>query len=339
MAIAHPPHHGSDHADEVSRALVAARRIFFEEPHRSLSEAVRCHEEARLLRSAPLCARSLAVQSLVSLHRGDLRSALTLAVAAERHSESGDDVDARTEVAALRAQLSFFTGSYAEALRHAEIAVELSDRSSDVELRIFARRAACMVFGNVGVRNWRDRLDELLELTVQSAYRWDEAMSRNDLAFYHFEIGDIAAAEQEIGRALDVARGLGSSNTFALAVICTTRADIRLAAGRPEEALADAERAIALLIDDNEPNPYVLGMAVRAEVQARMALGQVVDAQLAGEGALRWLGDRMPQTRSLILSTLAAALREAGGSRTRMTRSRARPSWSVRLSGSCPSSS
>jgi diguanylate cyclase (GGDEF)-like protein len=56
----------------------------------------------------------------------------------------------------------------------------------------------------------------------------------------------------------------------------------------------------------------VLGVTVRAEVQALMALGKLDDARRTGEGALGWLGDRVPQTRSLILSTLATALREAG---------------------------
>jgi diguanylate cyclase (GGDEF)-like protein len=43
-----------------------------------------------------------------------------------------------------------------------------------------------------------------------------------------------------------------------------------------------------------------------------MALGQLDDALQAGEGVLSWLGDRVPQTRSLILSTLASTLRAAG---------------------------
>jgi len=67
-----------------------------------------------------------------------------------------------------------------------------------------------------------------------------------------------------------------------------------------------------LLTDDPYPNPYVLGATVRAAVQARMALGQLDDARQAGEGMLSWLGDRVPRTRSLILSTLAEALHAAG---------------------------
>jgi diguanylate cyclase (GGDEF)-like protein len=109
-----------------------------------------------------------------------------------------------------------------------------------------------------------------------------------------------------------VAEAIGSQNRFALGVIHSTRADIRLLAGRAEEALADAKRAISLLTERGDPNPYVLAATVRAEVQARMAMGAFDDARQSGEDILAWLGDRLPHTRSLILSTLASALREAG---------------------------
>ena len=80
-----------------------------------------------------LCARARALQGAVSLHRGDLRSALDLVVDAERYAERCDDVVARVEVAALKGQVSFFTGSYAEALSHAERSVQLSDQTGDDE--------------------------------------------------------------------------------------------------------------------------------------------------------------------------------------------------------------
>jgi tetratricopeptide (TPR) repeat protein len=95
-------------------------------------------------------------------------------------------------------------------------------------------------------------------------------------------------------------------------VLHSTRADIRLLGGRPEAALRDTEAAIGRLLDSGDPNPYVLGVTVRAQVQARMALGQLDDARESGEEALAWLGDRVPQMRGLILTTLASSLREAG---------------------------
>ncbi len=315
MASALPTHldlAGSDDAQPLRHALARARRAYLEDPAGALAEAIHCHELARSLGDAGLCASARALQGAVSLHRGDLRGALALAVDAERYSERSDDAAARSEVAALKAQLGFFTGSYAEALRDAELSVQLADEAQDLDMRIYARRATCLVFGNVGVPDLPERIAELLRLTIEAGDRWQEAISRNDLACYFQEQGELAAAEREIGRALEVADSVDTSNGFVLGLVHSTRADIRLLAGRAHDALADAERAIALLTENTEPNPYVLGVTVRAEVQARMALGQFDDAQQSGEGALSWLGERVPQTRSLILSTLATALREAG---------------------------
>jgi diguanylate cyclase (GGDEF)-like protein len=215
-------------------------------------------------------------------------------------------------VAALKAQLSFFTGAYADALKEAERALEVADRHGDAQLRIFAGRATCLVFGNVGVRDWGERLHALLAMTIATGDAWEEAISRNDIACYRQETGDLEGAEREIERGLEVARRVPGANSFALAVLHSTRADIRLLAGRPREALEDARRSISRLVEGGEPNPYVLGVTVRAEVQARIALGQLDHARESGEDALAQLGDRVPQTRSLILNTLASALREAG---------------------------
>ncbi len=114
-----------------------------------------------------------------------------------------------------------------------------------------------------------------------------------------------------IDRALALAT-VARPNSFALAVIHSTRADIELEADDPAAALEDAERSLALLAESNPPNPYVLGASVRAQVVARMALGEYDSAQQAGESALDWLGERMPHTRSMILTAIAEALREAG---------------------------
>jgi tetratricopeptide (TPR) repeat protein len=149
------------------------------------------------------------------------------------------------------------------------------------------------VSGNVGVPDWEQRLEELLRLSVDAGDPWEEAISRNDLACYLQETGDLEGAELEIDRALAAAHSVPGQNNFALGVLHSTRADIRL-------------------LESGDPNPYVFGVTVRAQVRARMALGQFDDARASGEGALAWLGDRVPQMRSLILTTLAAALREVG---------------------------
>ena len=299
-------------ADAARRAIARAWRSYYEDPAGALDAAVRGYESGRSLDDAGLRARARALQGAVSLHRGDLQGALELAVDAQRYLGQATDSAARCEVAALKAQVSFFSGSYADALREAELAVRVADESPDQDLRIFARRSACLVFGNVGVPDWEQRLEELLRLSVDAGDPWEEAISRNDLACYLHETGDLEGAEREIERALAVAHSVPGPNNFALGVLHSTRADIRLLGERPEAALQDAEAAIGRLLESGDPNPYVFGVTVRAQVQARMALGQFDDARESGEGALAWLGDRVPQMRSLILTTLAAALHEVG---------------------------
>ena len=314
MATATASQHSADggEADAVRRDIARAWRGYYEDTAGALDAAFRGYETGRSLDDAGLCARARALQGAVGLHRGDLQGALELAVEAQRYLGQAAESAARCEVAALKAQVSFFSGSYADALREAERAVRIADESAESELRIFARRSACVVFGNVGVPDWKERLDELLRLSLDAGDVWEEAISRNDLACYLQETGDAEGAEREIDRALDVAHSVPGPNNFALGVLHSTRADIQLLAARPEAALRDADVAIGRLLVGGDPNPYVLGVTVRAQVQARMALGQLDDARESGEGALEWLGDRVPQMRSLILTTLAAALRDAG---------------------------
>jgi len=301
---------GDDAAGAVRRALAAARSRQLEDPAGVMADAIRYHQVGSLLGDPALCARALTLQAAAAIHRGDLSAALERTIEAEQHGAPGDE--ARVELAAVKARLSLFTGSYSEALDHARTAVSLADASGDRALRIHARRTTCMVFGTLGVRDLRERIDHLLELTIDAGDAWEEAISRNDLACFLCESGEIAGAEREIDRALELAAELGDEGRFARAVVHSTRADIGLAAGRPADALADADRSLALLIEGDEPDPYVLAATIRASVQARAALGRIDEARQLGEDALTRLGDRVPQTRSLILSTLAAALREAG---------------------------
>jgi diguanylate cyclase (GGDEF)-like protein len=315
MSAASSHHHGAagtDVAESLRALLVDARRQYLEDPRGALADAVRTHETARLHGDDVLCARALVLQSVISLHRGDLRSAMALAMDAERFVEIDTDTVARAELSAVKSQLSFFTGSYADALTYAEMAIELADWTGDLPLRIYVRRTTCVALGNIGVPNWPARLQALLSLTMAAGQPWDEAVARNDLACCQLELGEPEAACDELERALELARGLSGNTRFIFALLHCTRADVRLVTGDTDGALLDAGISIELLTEDGDPNPYLLGMAVRAEVQARMALGRAVDAQAAGEGALAWLGERVPQTRSLILATMAEALHEAG---------------------------
>ena len=299
-------------AIEVHRALNRARDRHHEDHEGALAEAIRCHEISRTLEDSALRCRALVLQAAVMVQRGDLRGAVSLTTEAEPHAERGGDDRARAELAAVKGQLNFFAGAYAEALVDAERAIVLADQTADLELRVFARRYACVVFGNVGVRDWHARLEEVLRLAIEAGSPWEEAMSRNDLAHLMMEQGDVARAEQEIEAGFATAAPLAPGNRFALAVLNCTRSEIRLRAMRPAEALADAERAAELLTSTADPNPYLLAMTVVIEVQALLALGRLDEAERSGQRTVARLGDRVPQARSMILSTVAAALREAG---------------------------
>lgn len=299
-------------ATRVVRALDAARSALWEDPSRARVTAVHCQEIARTLGDDGLRARALAVQGAITLYRGDMRGTFSLAAEAERYAESAREATALLEVAALKAQLSFFAGSYTEALREASLALDLADRTGDPTLRIFARRAACLVMGNLDAPGWRAELDELIRLTVEAGDRWQEAISRNDLAHWLMTRDDFAGAERELARGIALADELAPANALALAVLHCTRSELRLRMGDPHDGLAEADRALGLLAAFDEPNPYLFGMTVKLEVQALLALDRPDEAQRSGARAVERLGDRLPQARSMILESVATALREAG---------------------------
>ena len=300
-------------ADQLAARLDAARRSFPEDPEGALAITIAACEWADGNQAATLIARGRTIEGHIHLHRGDTRRAMARALEAERLLDDVDEYSAVAgcELAALQAQVAFFTGAYAQALAGAERAIGLADACGEPDLRIFARRCATLVLGNVAVEGFDRRLDETLELARASGNLWEQALTHNDIAVNHESNGRVEQARRSIELALELAQQ-SQPNAFALAVIHATRAEIELRADDPARALAEASRSLALIAAVERPNPYLLGATVRAEVVARMQLGQYEHARQAGEGALTLLGERMPHTRSMILAAVAAALREAG---------------------------
>ncbi|HWI71225.1 MAG TPA: diguanylate cyclase [Baekduia sp.] len=295
---------------ETARLLDDARGWHHEAPGEAMAVAVRCEVAARADGDAGGVARSLALQGMITLNRGGLRPAFTLA--AEAQAEASSDPRAVVEVAALEAHLSFFSGSYREALAQAERCVSVADLAGDNALRLYARRCGCLVFGNLDAPEWPERLGEMLSMALAGESPWEEAMSRNDLAHRAREEGRLDDAMAEIGRALDVAGGLAPRNGFACGVILCTRAEIGLAAGRPIDALEDARAAMASLRAADAPNPYIYGMTVCVEVRALLEAGRPEEAWQCGRAAVERLRQSVPQARSMILADVASALHQAG---------------------------
>ena len=297
-----------------TRSIVAAlersRLTYWEQPGAALQTAIESAEQARLLGETALHARALALQGAVLLHGGDLHGAFALA--AEAGALAEDDLHATAEIAALNTHLHFFSGSYAESLRSAHQAIDLSDRAGDQNLRLHARRMACLAFGNVGVDDLRERFDHVLELARAARSPWEEGVARNDLAHLLMVGGDLAGAEEQLALAERLAAEVPPAH-FLLGVVHATRSELRMAQDRPEDALDQAQAAVRHVVAAaRDANPYLLAMSVLTEVHALLALGRVEDGRDAGERALEQLGDRVPQARSMILSAVAGALREAG---------------------------
>jgi diguanylate cyclase (GGDEF)-like protein len=306
------------HDEHLTRPLEEARAWFHEAPGEAMAVALRVERSARAAGDRPgLVARALALQGMVTLHRGGLRQAFALAAEAAAYGRGVEDPWTVVEVAALEAHLAFFSGSYREALAAAERCVAAADRAGDDALALYARRCSCMVFANLGAPDWPERLDEMLALSVALGSAWEEAASHNDLANRALhELGDPAGASAELERALRAAERCAPRNAFVRGVVLCTRAEVALAAGDFAGALADARAGMASLEavggEGDLPNPYIYGMTVCVEVKALLGAERPEEAWRAGRAAVDRLGDSVPQARSMILADVAAALAAAG---------------------------
>src|SRR5947209_2554663 len=122
----------ADDAIGLHRALDRARDRHHEDHEAALGEAVRCQEIARALDDPVLRCRALVLHAAVAIQRGDLQGGVALTAEAEPYAGAAGDDAARAELAAVKGQLSFFAGAYAESLLQAERAIELADRVGDL---------------------------------------------------------------------------------------------------------------------------------------------------------------------------------------------------------------
>jgi diguanylate cyclase (GGDEF)-like protein len=305
---------GPESPKMLTRSLSRARRDHTEQPEAALAAAVHALELARSTGELGVAARALALRGFVAVHRGDLPMGITLAVEAADHAERSGDAGAQAEVATLKALLSFFSGAYAEAVTEARLALTLADRDGDLELALFVHRMTCPVLGNLGFGGAPDAdLQTHLERTLALAGDdpREQALSRNDLATMFAAQGHLEPARRELDLGFALLEQVPDAR-FSRAVLYITSAETRLASGDGRGALIDSRRGLELLVGDSSPNPYLLGAAVQTEIRGLLALGDLDRAREIGEGTLERLGDRIPQTRSLILTTLADALAGAG---------------------------
>jgi diguanylate cyclase (GGDEF)-like protein len=299
-------------AAQAERSLALGRRIHWEEPRRALQLAEQAETWAGQIGSSRLRGRALVLRAAVAMRLGDLERTFELIVQAERDTRRCNEPDLRADLALTHSRLSFLSGAYAAALEQAQEAIELADEHGLDEIRLLARRALNLVLGNVEPGLLANSVEELLELTLELGDRREESMARNDRAYDLLLRGHHTEAEEEIGRAIAIARELGSEGRFALAYAVGTRAEVRLATGDASAAIADFDESLALADTEGEPEPYLTCITLQVKVNALAAEGRLDDAIETGLRGLDLLGDRVPSVRALLLRSVACALRMSG---------------------------
>jgi diguanylate cyclase (GGDEF)-like protein len=302
----------SDAVVAAHAALDRARDSYWERTPQALAVALDALRTGQRLGDDGLIARAGALRGNIALHRGDVRGAFAIAAEVESAVERSGGRRECAEVAAFRAQLHFFSGSYAQALTQAETAIEHASAAGDLRLEVFVRRQVCVVLGNVGVRGWPQYLESTLALTIDAGDRWQEAVTRNDIAHFRMVEGDPQEALAELRRSIAILHELAPDNRFALGVTHCTRAEVHLDQDDPHAALEDTRLAIEHLTAGSETNHYLMGMTTVVQVRALLALQRLDEARDLGEQALLRIGEQLPQLRSYILTSLAGALRAAG---------------------------
>jgi diguanylate cyclase (GGDEF)-like protein len=261
---------------------------------------------------ARLIGRALALEARVAIRRGDLERALGVLLEAEPLLARCDAPDLVAEVAVASARLTFYSGGYRDALERIEEAIAIADASALDRVRADARSHLSLVLGSMELPECLDVARELVVLTSELGFRYEEAAARNDVAYSLYTAGDADAAAIEVQPAIELAASLGDAGRYALAYALGTRADIRLFTGDALGALADADEVLRLLEDGDEPDPYLHGVTHEVRMRCLVALGRVLDAVQAGYRGLIVTGNAVPFVRGMLLRGLAAVLRAAG---------------------------
>ncbi len=285
-----------------------AYAVLSEQPARALALVA----DARESGDPRLVGRALALEARVAIRRGDLERALAVLLEAEPIVAGCDAADLAAEVALASARLTFYSGGYREALERVEEAMAIADAHDLTRVRLDARTHLSLVLGSLGLPECLDVARELVALSSQAGLVYEEAAARNDVAYSLYAAGEVEAAAREIEPAIVLASSLGADGRYALAYALGTRADIRLASGDAEGALADADEVLALLEDGDEPDPYLHGVTHEVRMRCLGALGRTIDAVEAGYRGLIATGAAVPFVRGLLLRGLAEALRAAG---------------------------
>jgi diguanylate cyclase (GGDEF)-like protein len=295
-------------SNEAVEGLERAYVVLNEQPAYALELA----HPAKVSGQPALVGRALALETRVAIRRGDLERALVVLLEAEPLLARCDSPDLIAEVTVASARLTFYSGGYREALERIEEAISVAEAHSLHRVRVDARSHQSLILGSMELPECLDVARELVVLTRELGFHYEEAAARNDVAYSLYTAGDVDGAAAEVELAIALASSLGDGGRYALAYALGTRADIRLSGKDALGALADVDEVLRLLEDGDEPDPYLHGVTHEVRMRCLVALGRVLDAVQAGYRGLIVTGNAVPFVRGMLLRGLAAVLRAAG---------------------------
>ncbi len=295
-------------------SLRVAHELLWEQPTQALAHVWEIETAARRVGDVDQVVSALALQGRVMLVFGRMDAACDVMARIGSVQGPHQDLSLTTRVVfgTFAAQLSFFLGSYREALTSAVATIAAADVTGNPFLRLMARAGTCIVLGNLRAPALHRTIEERLEIACSLGATWDEAVGRNDNATILIERGDPAAALVELDRAVHCADRVTGPSLTIRAVINATRAELLSSLAKHDDAVAYALEAVRLTERPTDRYPYVTALTANTAVTTLTAAGEFERACSVAATGLGRLRDLLPLSRSEILSAMAVALRGCG---------------------------
>ncbi len=297
-------------ASTTTTYLGDVERVGREHPRRAREIARAVEQGARSAGDRVGMVRALALAGKMAIALGDLDDACSTAARMEPIAIDIDHPCATVAALTFQAQLAFFMGAYRDALTNATRAIAIADGTGERELRAAVRRGTCLVLGNLNAPMLGAVIHERRDLCDERD-AWDRGIIHNDFAQFAIDAGDLARATDELVRAARVARSVEEDSSVALkTALDGTWAQLRMAEGKPDEALVHIRSAKRRLAATELPHPYLIGMTTLVGMQIHVEHGSFEQAEAEARYGLLRMQEYLPMVRSAILSELAEILRE-----------------------------
>ena len=225
----------------------------------ALKSAQKAEPLARKANAMDVLASALGQQSYVSMQTGERQQAATLAEQALAQSSALNDRALMAQSLNLLGALGFAAGAFEQATAYYERALQLcreADVLSGVVLNL--RNLGDVARARGDHEAALARYQEALALAHEAGDLWGQQLSLGALCGAHLAVGDVASAEAALNPLLQLPPIEGA---LASALTHCWLAELRMAQGQWDDALAEAQQALAA--GDAIPDQELIGNAWR----------------------------------------------------------------------------